>query len=192
MDASEYLEALMAEGYKKEIDQEENVVRSLPFVAVGLALLSTIMIFIAKYIPTHLWSYYTILVWVMLVGFGLLIIRIIFYLYRSVSRRNFQYVTPANDLYAYATSLNGYYTALGRTPQQISDAVIEDMRTLMIQQYAIGARHNQAINVARSGARAKAFGSLVLALALAFAIVVTISVHEVMIGSDGSSATILD
>lgn len=51
--------------------------------------------------------------------------------------------------------------------------------------------HNQAINIAKSGARAKAFASLVLALALAFVIVVTISTHEVMNGG-GSAVTICD
>jgi hypothetical protein len=192
MDTNEYLEALMGELYKREIDQEENVVRSLPFVAVGLALLSTIMIFIAKYIPTHPLCIYTITVWIMLFLLVCLIVRIIFFLYVSVSRQTFQYIASPNILYDHATNLISYYTILGRTSPEVTDSVIADMRTLMIQQYATGATHNQAINIARSAARGKAFGSLVLALALAFAMVVTISVHEVTTERDSDAATILD
>jgi len=53
MDANEYLEKIVAESYKREIDQEENVVRSLPFVAAALAVLATIMIFLRSYIPLY-------------------------------------------------------------------------------------------------------------------------------------------
>jgi hypothetical protein len=46
MDANEYLETLVADSYKRELDQEENVVRSLPFAAAALAVVSTIMVVI--------------------------------------------------------------------------------------------------------------------------------------------------
>jgi hypothetical protein len=185
MDENEYLENLMAESYKREIDQEENVVRSLPFVAVGLAVLSTIMIFVSKYIPEYRLQSYVIIVWGLLFLFGCLILLIIIYLLLAVSRPRFQRVRDPTELYLYSKRLEKYYRDIGRTPQQISEAVVNDMRLLMSQQYAICSAYNQAINFARSKARGRAFVSLVLAIALAFGIVVTISVHEAMNGSGG-------
>jgi hypothetical protein len=51
MKLNEYLEKLGADSYKREIDQEENVVRSLPFAATFLVLLASVLAFIADYIP---------------------------------------------------------------------------------------------------------------------------------------------
>lgn len=183
MDENEYLEELMAASYKREIDQEENVVRSLPFVAVGLAVLSTIMIFVSKFIPEYRFKSYVIVVCGMLFFFGCLIILVIIYLLLAVSGPRFQRVSNPTELYLYSKRLEKYYGDIGRTPEQIAQAVVNDMRLLMSQQYATCSAYNQAINVAHSRARARAFVSLVMAVALAFGIVVTISVHEAMNGS---------
>jgi|SRR5208282_2551699 len=142
MDANEYLEKLMADTYKREIDQEENVVRSLPFVAAVLAVLSTIMIFTKSYIPSYPFAsqkIYGLAVWTMLFLFGCLAARVIIFLYFALSRQSFQYVSSSSELYSYSTKLANYHTALGRTPTEVNQAIIEDMRILMIQQYAIGA-----------------------------------------------------
>ena len=189
MDANEYLEKIVAESYKREIDQEENVVRSLPFVAVTLAVLSTIMIVLKSYIPEYSLNIYPFIVWLMLIAFGMLIMMVIYFLHDAVRHRSFQYVAPADQLYTYATQLRLYYGTLGKTPEEIEQGIIEDARILMIEQYAIGATYNQQINIDRSRARARAFSSLLLALALAYGIVVTISAHEVVKGS--GSGTII-
>jgi hypothetical protein len=183
MNENEYLEALMAESYKREIEQEENVIRSLPFVVVGLAVISTIMIFVSKYIPTLSFDSYRLIVWGMLIVFGCLIVSVIIFLLRAVSGVRFLRVRNSTDLYEYFMKLSKYYRDLGRTPSQISEAVVNDMRILMAQHYAISSTHNQAINFSRSKARARAFVSLVFAIALAFGIVVIISVHEAVNGS---------
>jgi hypothetical protein len=183
MDANEYLEKVVAESYKREIDQEENVVRSLPFVATALAVLSTIMIFLRSYVPAYSFNAYPILIWILLVSLGVSIVIIIWRLYLAVRQQSYQYLSPTDQIYTYVVGLRNYYNTLSKTPQEIEEAIIEDIRTFMIQQYTIGATHNQAINITRSGARAQALASLVLALALAYAIVVTISVHEAVKGS---------
>jgi hypothetical protein len=180
---------IVAESYKREIDQEENVARSLPFVAATLAILTTMMIFLRNYIPEYSLDIYQFVVWLMLVTFGALITITIYFLHDAIRHRSFQYVAPADQLYAYATQLRLYYGTLGKTPEEIERSIIEDARILMIEQYAIGATYNQRINIDRSRARARAFSSLLLALALAYGIVVTISAHEVVKGS--GSGTII-
>ena len=66
--------------------------------------------------------------------------------------------------------------------------MIEDTRTLMIEQYALGATHMRNINVQRLRARTRAFQSLIVALGLALAIIVIILVHNIIRG--GGSGTI--
>jgi hypothetical protein len=192
MDANEYLERIVAESYKREIDQEENVARSLPFVAAALAVLATILSFARSYIPTYVTAVYPIAIYTLLIGFGIAVIFVIIFLFLAVRRRRFQYIATSAELYDYTRNLRNYYESLGRTPDEIEKSITEDTRVFMIQQYATGATHNQAINIGRSGARSRAFTSLVLAMALAFAIVVTISVHETVEGSISGGTTLLE
>src|SRR5690242_10543276 len=49
--AAEYLEKLVTESFKRELDQEENVVRSLPFFATSIGVLITFVGFVRTTLP---------------------------------------------------------------------------------------------------------------------------------------------
>jgi hypothetical protein len=177
MDA-EYLEKILAESYKREIDQEENVVRSLPFVAAALAVLFTIVSFIKGYIPAYSAGTYAILIYALFVSFGISVASAICFLFFAVYPRRFKYLASSQELYSYVEQLRDYYAGLGSIPEEAQKAIVEDVRIFMIEQYTLGSTRNQINNVARSAARSRAFTGLVLALGLAFLIVTIISVHE--------------
>jgi len=177
MDGSEYLEAIAAASYAREIDQEENVYRTLPFAATALAVIFTFMVFIKGDIPERLIGIYPIVLWVMLCLFWGVIAAALGFLWRTVAVKPLQYLSPSNELYRYVNELRNYYTALGTPVAQIEQRIIQDTRTLMIEQYAFGATHNQRINAQRLRARTRAFQTLIAALILAFASVVIILGH---------------
>jgi hypothetical protein len=189
MDAHEYLEKIIAEQYKRELDQEENVIRSLPFAAAALAVLSTIMVVVRSYVPTQLGGAYTICVWMLLGLFAVSIAVALWFLWRAMAAKRLQYLSPADELASYVTDLRNYYTALGLSSEQIEESVVRDSRTLMIEQYTIGTVHNQKMNGERLAARTRSFQSLIIALALAFVTVVVILADEAINGV-GSGAVI--
>jgi hypothetical protein len=190
MDANEYLEKIVAENYKREIDQEENVVRSLPFVAASLAVLATIISFSRSYVPDYTFDVYTSIVYVLILGFGISIVAVIGFLFLAVVPRAFHYLARPDDLQNYAAGLRTYYEQQPDiTPENIEKGIVYDVRQTMIDQYVNGAINNQAINVSRSSARARAFTALVAALGFAFLALGTISVHEVVKGYDRATPT---
>ena len=62
MEADEYLEKIAAERYERELDQEENVVRNLPFAAAALAIIFAFMAAIRGDVPTKVDDVFTIVV----------------------------------------------------------------------------------------------------------------------------------
>ena len=53
MEGDEYLEKIVAASYAREIDQEENIFRTLPFAATALAIIFTFMVFIKGDVPNR-------------------------------------------------------------------------------------------------------------------------------------------
>lgn len=54
MEGDEYLERIVAASYAREIDQEENIFRTLPFAATALAIIFAFMVFIKGDVPSRL------------------------------------------------------------------------------------------------------------------------------------------
>src|ERR1700730_10149362 len=152
MDASEYLETIVAEGYKREIDQEENVIRSLPFVAAALAVLVTLLGFAKSYIPGYELSPYPQFVFAILLLRGVAVFLSIGFLFIVVIPREFRYLARSEDHLAYAQSLRDYYDTLSPALPNIERAIIEDLRAFIIDQYAVGTSHSQRNNFARQQA----------------------------------------
>jgi hypothetical protein len=182
MITNEYLERIVAEQYKREVDQEENVIRSLPFAATGLAVIFTSTIFVRNSVPCLKFSVYSIIMWTLLTIFCLDTALALYFLSSEIARKRLDYLPPSDKLYSYVTQLRKYYEQLGTPPSEIERRVIEDTRTLMIEQYSLGAIHMRNINVQRLRARTRAFQSLIVALGLVLAIIVTILVRNIITG----------
>jgi hypothetical protein len=212
MKLDEYLEKVVAEGYKREIDQEENVARSLPFVAASLAVLVSILGFVRNDIPALSVEWFAIGIWALVAVLGILILIVIYYLFHCVRRRQFRYITKETELLEYSEKLREFYSSITAPPSmealsedagaagptqqaspgaetesaalapptspllseaEVESAVSADLRQMLIRQYAEGATHNRAVNVARSQDRANALQALVMALLIAFVVIIS-------------------
>jgi hypothetical protein len=169
VEGDEYLERIVAASYAREIDQEENIFRTLPFAATALAIIFAFMVFIKGDVPSRLDGFYSILIWLFLLLFWMVIAFSLVFLWLAVLAKPLRYLSSPNELYRYVMDLRNYYTASGNPIDQIEQRVIEDTQTLMIEQYTLGAVHNQRINEKRLRARTRAFQSLIVALILALA-----------------------
>ena len=188
MQGDEYLEKIVAASYAREIDQEENIFRTLPFAAAALAIIFTFMVFIKNDVPDRLTGVYGIVIWVMLALFWIVIAFALCFLWATVAAKPLQFLSPPNELYRYVTDLRDYYTAFRTPSDEIEQKVFEDTRTFMIEQYTLGAIHNQRINERRLRARTRAFQSLIVALIVALATVAVLLGHKIVRG--GSSGAI--
>ncbi|EWY36954.1 hypothetical protein N825_22850 [Skermanella stibiiresistens SB22] len=196
--ASEYLEKLIADSFKREMDQEENVIRSLPFFATSIGVLVTFVGFARGLLPAFSrtsWPElgYGILVHGALAGLLVSLLALLLFLYKAVRERQFEYPMSESEMLDYAASLTAYYRALADEAtasgggdddpvEVIERAVVDDLRATMMGQMAASAKLSRANNLARLKARARAFSALMTALGFALVLIVAILIHDALNG----------
>jgi hypothetical protein len=164
-----YIEKALADSYRKEIDQEENVWRSLPFFAATLALqLAALFQVLDKLAdPT------TILGWVS-VGFlaiaGVLTVVSLAFLAASIYPQQFDYPAREPALLEYAQALIRDEQAPENHGQDDPFSALVTLKTEITRQYAQSADHNRQINKRRERRRSiaglAALGSVLMTVFL--------------------------
>lgn len=168
MPAWQQLEALLNGLYLKELEQEENIWRSLPFFSAALALEAVVLNQIVPVAASFAG------VWRWLIGAacgvqGVLLLGVLLFLYRSIRRQSFSYISSGADLIAYLRALE----ASGAR----GDAA-ERLRRTLVEQLATATDANRIGNQARAGERARAGILLLASLVTTFFIVGATIVHE--------------
>jgi hypothetical protein len=197
--AAEYLEKLIAESFKRELDQEENVIRSLPFFATSIGVLVTFIGFVRGLLPAFSWTSwpvlgYGVLVHGSLAGLLVSLIALLLFLYQAVRERKFNYPMSEAEMLNYIAGLTTYYRDLAEQspgsgggeeidPMEVIDrAVVDDIRATMMGQMAASAAVSRSNNLARLKARARAFSALMTALGFALVLIVAILIHDALNG----------
>lgn len=147
-----HIEKTLTDSYRKEIDQEENIWRSLPFFAATLALqLATLFQLIERLPPPGtLWG---------TVALGLLIPSVLFsfaalsFRAASISPAKFRYIAKDTDLLDYALELikDGQDLANLAQAEPIDPLIV--LKGTLARQYAVATDHNRQINKRREGRR---------------------------------------
>lgn len=168
MPAWEQLDRLLSGLYLKELEQEENIWRSLPFFSAALALevvaLNQIVPVAASLAGAWRWA-----IGAACAFQALLLLGVLLFLYRSIRRQSFSYISSGADLIAYLRALE----ASGAR----GDAA-ERLRRTLVEQLATAADANRIGNQARAGERARAGILLLASLVTTFFIVGATIVHE--------------
>jgi hypothetical protein len=107
--AAEYVQSLITEGFKREFDQEENVVRSLPFFATSIGVLITFLGFIRLSLPPWSWELWPVFVNGLLAGLLLSLLALLIFLFQSVRPRTFEYPMTELALLQHSQDLTEYY-----------------------------------------------------------------------------------
>lgn len=183
----DYLEKLFGDAYRKEIDQEENVWRTLPFFAATLALQLAGLAQVRDWVSgVQGW-----LLWLSLVLLGLAAIATfaaILFLAESIWPALFRYVTREPDLQDYLEKVRAGEIASGSTDDDATLVAIRAARAVMVQQYALAAAHNRVLNQRRANRRTRA-GLATLASVLAVLVLVALVVVSNLHGHEGFIST---
>ena len=163
-----------SDAYRKEIDQEENVWRSLPFFAATLALqLAALGQMLDRLVLFAGWYWWAAVGFLLLaaLGTGLAIA----FIWQSVRAARFQYVSPEPILH-YAKQVRAAVEA-GETDGQVASAMaLRTIKAELAQQYAAATQNNRLINQGRALWRTRAAQpTLVAVLAMLAPVVVIVT-----------------
>lgn len=177
----DHLEKTFAEAYRKEIDQEENVWRSLPFFAATLALQLAALAQVRDWV-TGAAGFLLVIATILLALAGVATLAAIALLALSVWPAEFQYVgrEPAFRYYAETVRVQATNAANAGTPQQVSETALRTVKAALAEQYATAADNNRIINQARARWRTRAgLATLtsVFAVLVLVALVVVTNMH---------------
>jgi hypothetical protein len=173
-----YIERTLAESYRKEIDQEENVWRTLPFFAATLALQLAALLQVVTKMPdptTPLGK--ASLAFLMLAGVATLVA--LGFLAVSIFPRRFEYIAREPDLLAYAHDLIAYEANPANQAQPQPVSALLTLKLELADQYAQAADHNRRINARRQKYRSWAGLAALCSVLLTVILVACTSLHYV-------------
>ncbi|MBR0653961.1 hypothetical protein [Plastoroseomonas arctica] len=157
-----HIERTLAEAYRKEIDQEENIWRSLPFFAATLALqLAALFQLVERLPPLSSWGGWIAVGFLTLSAIATLVA--LGFLAACIYPQKFRYLAPDEDLLNHARLL------IQDEADQASGAgfsALVSLKETLALQYAIGAQHNRTINKFRERLRSIAGLATLLSVVL--------------------------
>jgi hypothetical protein len=177
------LETLFAEQYRREIEHEENVWRSLPFFSATLAVEVAIL---GQAAPLLLSVSGGLAAFVGLVGasLALLILGVLQALLQSIRRQPFSYISGEGELLDYASRLESVIDPADPTgPQEVARL----LQRRLLEQYRAANEANRRINERRGQARARAGVLLLASIVATLALVGVTLAHQVMSAPAGGS-----
>lgn len=147
-----YIEKTLSESYRKEIDQEENVWRSLPFFAATLALQLAALFQMIDKLPDPATFAGKLSIGLLALA-GALTLASLWFLAASIYPQKFDYIAREPLLLTYAQDLIRDEQAPANQGQPDPFSALVTLKTELARQYAKGADHNRQINKRRERRR---------------------------------------
>ena len=164
-----YVEKTLADSCREEIDQEENIWRSLPFFAATLALQLAALFQVIDKLPDPT----TVLGWVsvgLLASAGGMTLASISFLAASIYPRTFDYIAREPALLSFAEDLIRVEQVHKSQDQGDPFSALVTLKTDIARQYARATDHNRQINEQRARQRSiaglAALGSVLMTVFL--------------------------
>jgi hypothetical protein len=150
-----YLEKYAADGFKRELDLEEAVWRSVPALVSAIGLLGAGLVFLCRSLAAQrdplepAFLIQAVLLSGALIALGLAAWHLRF----AVSKRKHRYPTDEVDLCKWAGQLKGAYEVDGHSPGEAARRTLADVKTDVLKEVAAAASHNHQLNVAKMKGR---------------------------------------
>ena len=176
----DYLEKLFADAYRREVEQEENVVRSLPIIAAIASITLLVLREFGDGVPAFDWSVLAFVVHSLILLIGAAFLYVLFFLFVALRPRRYEHPDDEIDIRSVAEATLEHYQNEGKSAEVAEAIALRGIRRQMIEQFASAATNNREQNLRRQRARSEAFNGLVAALALAFVLVGTIYTAETL------------
>ncbi len=171
--ALDHIERTLADAYRKEIDQEENVWRSLPFFAATLALQLAALFQVVQRIPSREGHGWWMVVSCAAVT-GLSTVTALTFLACSIFPTRFRYITAEDELLAYSEGLIRDETQ--REANGVTDEpdALHTLKSVLALQYATAIQNNRQINQRRGLWRSLAGLAMLISVFSTVALVATV------------------
>ncbi len=163
-----YIEKTLAESYRKEIDQEENVWRSLPFFAATIALQIAALFQMIDNLPVLTTTAGKVSI-VILAVTGLLTLVALGCLAALIYPQKFNHIASEPALLAWARDLMQDEQANANPTQPTPFNALAMLKSELPRQYAEGANRNRQINKRRERLRSMAGLAALGSVATAYA-----------------------
>ena len=150
-----YVEHTLAQSYRHEIDQEENVWRSLPFFAATLALQLAALVQIIDKLPDPATPLGGLSLAALALAAAATLVSLC-YLAASIYPQRFDYVARESDLLRYADALMAEERDPRNRAAEAPVSALVTLKTELARQYAQAAEHNRRINRRRERRRSVA------------------------------------
>lgn len=177
-----HIEKTIADAYRKEIEREENIWRSLPFFTATLAVEFTAIFQIADRLPALTgWTGWFSLV--RLIWCGLFALIALWLLALSVHPDKFNYVATEVSLLDYTEQLIRDEQELARQGSGDPFSAIVVLKTSLARQYAEATVYNRQVNRVRERSRSIAGLAIICSVLSTLLLVATSLAHHVHQGS---------
>ena len=186
--SAEYVEKLVADAYKRELDQEENVFRSMPFFATTFGVVATAIGLARPAIGPLDGTPAAICIYLLLAATFLATAAGLAFLFQAVRARKFEMPMGDHDLIAWRKKLESFYAEAGESEEATNAAIMADLRDDMTRQLATATALARANNLSRNQARGRAAGALIIAIGLVFALFLIILLRDAGMGGLGHVA----
>lgn len=163
-----YLSELAAESFKRQVELDESVWRSLPFFGAVLALAASIIGRGSADAPPLAWSLYALSTHAALGLATLSFAWALRWFWVVVKARDYEYPSTDAQVRTYAEQMTEFHRASGLAGTELDEKVVEEMRLFMIEQYGSAARTNFAHNAEKMKARSQVLLFMMIGFVLAF------------------------
>lgn len=174
----EYLESVIKDAFKRELEVDENIARTLPFFAATLALVATLYSFILSRILPLSFSWLSVVLHILLALAAVVMIWVLWQLFQAVRQREFRLPPKETEILDWVEGLQDFYKKDGLTPNNVDARVATQLRQWLTVEFAEAAEHNRTANKPKLAARANGFTALVALLVIAFSTIGIIFVSQ--------------
>lgn len=163
----DFLVSVASDSFKREVDLDESVWRTLPFFVGAFGLALTLLSYISTASRTSHATWSSVLTYILfatsLGAFGWAFR----WFWTVVSPQEYQYPPSDQDLLIYAEGLTSYHKRMGLAGEALDDTVAEEMKVFVAGQLAAASGHNREKNAIKVLARSQAILFLMVGFALA-------------------------
>ncbi|WP_271299655.1 hypothetical protein [Sphingomonas sp. CV7422] len=169
---------LANESFKRQLELDESVWRSLPFFAATFAFIAAMAGRAATDTPKIAGSFIPVVSHIFLIlAIGSLAWALRWFV-PILRKREYEYPSSDEEVKRFAEEMNEYHSALGLEGDDLDAKVVEELRLFMIDQHGSAARTNFVLNGTRMAARSKALLFMLTGFVLAFLCEATIFVYK--------------
>jgi hypothetical protein len=177
----DHVEKTLSDAYRKEIEQEENVWRSLPFFAGTLALQLAAMFQVIDRLPQRgSAGWWDSLGWIGIASIATLTALV--FLAASIWIADFRYIMPEVDLLDYAEDLNDSERRMIDEGHEPPTDALSVFKEAIAREYANATTHNRLVNRSRALCRLVAGLATLASVFATLALVATVSLHYLFRG----------